>query len=184
MTNKPVLGILLGDGGGVGPEIIAKLAADRFFDEYCYPVFIGDRRILNRAFETVGKSAEIKEIDTLDGVEFDGTYLMLNRNNLSCEEAPIGQLTIECGRANLDQLTYAVELYKAGKVPLYKRIFAKFSKKHHGEEHHVDESDYDDGIFEETVETDAFVDTAQFRSYTAETHIETMEIENDSVDKK
>ena len=141
MTNKPVLGILLGDGGGVGPEIIAKLAADRFFDEYCYPVFIGDRRILNRAFETVGKSAEIKEIDSLDGVEFGDTYLMLNRNNLSCEEAPIGELTLACGKSNLDQLTYAVELYKAGKIegfcfgPLnkagMKEAGCKFESEHH-----------------------------------------------------
>ena len=27
MARKPVLGMLLGDGSGVGPEIIAKLAA-------------------------------------------------------------------------------------------------------------------------------------------------------------
>ena len=87
------------------------------------------------------KSAAVKEIETLDGVEFDGTYFMLNRNNLSCEEAPIGELTLACGKSNLDQLTYAVELYKAGKIegfcfgPLnkagMKESGCKFESEHH-----------------------------------------------------
>ena len=45
MSGKPILGILLGDAAGVGPEIIVKLAASRFYDEYCRPVVIGDVRV-------------------------------------------------------------------------------------------------------------------------------------------
>ena len=41
MSGKPILGILLGDAAGVGPEIIAKLAASRFYDEYCRPEMPG-----------------------------------------------------------------------------------------------------------------------------------------------
>ena len=37
MSGKPILGILLGDAAGVGPEIIVKLAASRFYDEYSVP---------------------------------------------------------------------------------------------------------------------------------------------------
>ena len=66
---------------------------------------------------------------------------MLNRNNLSCEEAPIGALTIACGKANLDQLTYAVELYKAGKIegfcfgPLNKAGMKEAGCKYESEHH-------------------------------------------------
>ena len=35
-----MLGILLGDGGGVGPEIIAKVVANGSLNEYSYPVII------------------------------------------------------------------------------------------------------------------------------------------------
>ncbi|NCC91246.1 MAG: 4-hydroxythreonine-4-phosphate dehydrogenase PdxA, partial [Spirochaetia bacterium] len=49
MNNKPVLGILLGDGAGVGPEIVAKLAVQNFFTTYCNPVIISDVRLLERA---------------------------------------------------------------------------------------------------------------------------------------
>lgn len=109
MERKPVLGILLGDGAGVGPEIIAKLTVNRFFDDYCRPVLIGDRRILDRALEGIGGKIEVKEINDISEATWDGgVYPMFNRNNLSPEEAPIGKLTIESGRANLDMLTFAV----------------------------------------------------------------------------
>ena len=31
---KPILGILMGDSGGVGPELVAKLAVSKFYDDY------------------------------------------------------------------------------------------------------------------------------------------------------
>lgn len=42
MNKKPVLGILLGDGAGVGPEIVAKLAVADFYAKHCRAVIIGD----------------------------------------------------------------------------------------------------------------------------------------------
>lgn len=141
MERKPILGILLGDGAGVGPEIIAKLAAANFFEEYCHPVFIGDIRIFNRALNAVGANVEIRTINDPTEAIWDGKCNIVDRNNLSCEEAPIGELTVACGKANLDMLTYAVELYKAKKIegfcfgPLnkagMKEAGCKFESEHH-----------------------------------------------------
>ena len=141
MERKPILGILLGDGAGVGPEIIAKLAAANFFEEYCHPVFIGDIRIFNRALNAVGANVEIRTINDPTEAIWDGKCNIVNRNNLSCEEAPMGELTVACGKANLDMLTYAVELYKAKKIegfcfgPLnkagMKEAGCKFESEHH-----------------------------------------------------
>ncbi|MDD7256418.1 PdxA family protein [Bullifex porci] len=141
MERKPILGILLGDGAGVGPEIIAKLAAANFFEEYCHPVFIGDIRIFNRALNAVGANVEIRTINDPTEAIWDGKCNIVNRNNLSCEEAPIGELTVACGKANLDMLIYAVELYKAKKIegfcfgPLnkagMKEAGCKFESEHH-----------------------------------------------------
>lgn len=38
MATKPVIGVLLGDAAGVGPELVAKCAAANFYEEYCRPV--------------------------------------------------------------------------------------------------------------------------------------------------
>jgi len=142
MSRKPVLGILLGDGAGVGPEIIAKLAASRFYDDYCRPIFIGDRRIFDRALSFCGGKCDINEVKSVKDAAWDGkSYPMLNRKNLSCEDAPIGQLTIASGKANLDMLTYAVELYKKGDIegfcfgPLNKAGMKEAGCKYESEHH-------------------------------------------------
>lgn len=40
MSRKPVLGILLGDAAGVGPEMIARLAANGFLNQHCRPLIL------------------------------------------------------------------------------------------------------------------------------------------------
>lgn len=141
MERKPVLGILLGDGAGVGPEIIAKLSSSNFFDEYCRPIFIGDIRIFDRALKAVGANVEIRVISDPSQAVWDGKCNMVDRKNLSCEEAPIGQLTVACGKANLDMLTYAVELYKEKKIegfcfgPLNKAGMKEAGCKYESEHH-------------------------------------------------
>ena len=117
MDRKPVLGILLGDGAGVGPEIVSKCMVSGFLDEHCRPVIIRDRRILDRALSIIGGKADIKEINDPEEAKWEkGVFYMINRNNLPAEEAPIGKLTVACGKANLDMLTYAVQLYKEKKI--------------------------------------------------------------------
>jgi len=116
MARKPILGILLGDGAGVGPEIMAKLISEKFFDDWCRPLFIGDKRILDRAFGIIGKSADIVCISDASEASWDNGYPLLDRKNLSAEDAPIGAMTVKAGSANLDMLTTAVALYKAKQI--------------------------------------------------------------------
>lgn len=115
ILDKPVIGILLGDGAGVGPEIVASLAAQRFFDGLCRPLLIGDARILARAAASLGVEAEVNVISDAGGASWNAhePYPFADRHNLSPEEAPMGKLTVEAGRANLDMLRYGVELYKS-----------------------------------------------------------------------
>ena len=44
MSEKPILGILLGNSAGVGPELVAMLAVKDYYADYCRPVIIGDLR--------------------------------------------------------------------------------------------------------------------------------------------
>ena len=56
-NQKPVLGILLGDATGIGPELVAKLAASDFYADYCRPIIIGDARIFQAGLDTFGGKA-------------------------------------------------------------------------------------------------------------------------------
>ena len=53
MEKKPVLGVLMGDSAGVGPELVAKVCASGFLEEQCRPIIIGDVRILENALKVV-----------------------------------------------------------------------------------------------------------------------------------
>ena len=61
MATKPVIGVLLGDAAGVGPELVAKCAAEGFYEQYCKPIVIGDLRVLERALEVIGAKDKVKQ---------------------------------------------------------------------------------------------------------------------------
>ena len=126
MNNKPVLGMLIGDGAGVGPEIIAKLAVQNFFAAYCRPVIIGDVRILQRAFGTVGSSVPLQIVSDIDQIDWNADLAVLDRKDQDPVNVPFGKLTIEAGKANLDGLKLGVELYKAKKIEGF--CFGPFNK--------------------------------------------------------
>ena len=71
---KPVLGILMGDSAGVGPELVAKLAASNYYADHCRPVIIGDMRIFENALKVIGGEAahyaigSISEADWTKGI--------------------------------------------------------------------------------------------------------------------
>lgn len=140
---KPIIALLLGDGAGVGPEIIADLIGRRFFDDLCRPIIIGDKRILERAFTFKGVKASLKSVSSVDeAVWGEGMdYPILDRKNLDPKDAPLGVMSLECGKANLDMLKCAADLYKEKKIegfcfgPLNKAGMKKagcpFESEHH-----------------------------------------------------
>lgn len=116
MKKKPLMGILLGDGSGVGPEIVAKLAVSDFFKQHCRPVIIGDARILERGFSIIGSSVPVQIISQVEEADWTKGLPLLDQKNLSPEEAPLGKLSTPCGQAVLDMLSLSIELFKEGKI--------------------------------------------------------------------
>ena len=56
MSEKPILGVLLGNSAGVGPELVAMLALRDYYKDYCRPVIIGDLRMFEHGLKVVGGS--------------------------------------------------------------------------------------------------------------------------------
>jgi 4-hydroxythreonine-4-phosphate dehydrogenase len=132
---------LLGDAAGVGPEIVAKLAVENFFSDYCRPIVIGDVRILERAFSSIGSSATFQVIENVDSIDWTKGLPVLDQKNIDPELVPVGKLNQLAGKACLDMLQTAVELYKQKKIegfcfaPLnkagMKEAGCKFESEHH-----------------------------------------------------
>lgn len=143
--DKPIIGILLGDGAGVGPEIVAKLIARRFFDDYCNPVLIGDVRIYDRSCQILSLKSGVYPVDSIDKAEWKegGLYPFIDMKNLSAEDAPIGKLSEKSGKACLEMLRFGADLYKEGKVdgfcfvPLNKAAMKSAGCKYESEHHYL-----------------------------------------------
>ncbi len=117
MKYKPVLGILMGDAAGVGPEIIAKLIVKDYFKDYCRAIIIGDKRILDRAFSLMNEDSRLFRINNVEeAVWNDGLYPILDQKDISPEDAPFGKLSIKSGKACINMLEYATQLYKEKKI--------------------------------------------------------------------
>lgn len=143
MSTKPILGIILGDAAGVGPEIIAKCAADKFLEEYCRPIILGDVRVLERAAELVGSKLELQVIDAPEEADWEKGLPVLDQKNLDPDKVPFGSMSVDSGKACLDLLKLAVELYQSKKIegfcfaPLNKAAMIQAGCKLESEHHYM-----------------------------------------------
>ena len=128
MATKPVIGVLLGDAAGVGPELVAKCAAANFYEEYCRPVIIGDLRVFERALKVIGAEDKVKVqvISDVDEADWSKGLPVLDQKNLDPEKVPFATKTVESGKACLDMLKLGVELWQAGKIGGY--VFGPLNK--------------------------------------------------------
>ncbi|MCU0339404.1 MAG: 4-hydroxythreonine-4-phosphate dehydrogenase PdxA [Spirosomaceae bacterium] len=115
-TDKPIIGITLGDYNGVGPEVILKTLHNNQLNRICTPVVYGSMRILNRYRNLL----EMKDWN-LFGAQRVEQINPKNTNIITCwmnqeEEIQPGKVTPEAGQAALVCLQKAMEDLKANKL--------------------------------------------------------------------
>lgn len=143
MSRKPVLGILLGDAAGVGPEMIAKLAANGFLDQNCRPLIMGDLRVLKKAEKINGLNIRTQVISDVSEATWEDGIPVLDQKNLDPTEIEYGKLSIESGKACLGLLKLGVELFQADKIdgfcfgPLNKQSMIKAGCTKESEHHYL-----------------------------------------------
>lgn len=96
----PRLAITMGDPAGVGPEIIAKLLQRSETYELCTPVVVGDRQVLEKAQDIVGRAPEPFDVVDLENVT-DHVW---------------GQVRPAFGRAAADYIEHATRLALDGRA--------------------------------------------------------------------
>jgi 4-hydroxythreonine-4-phosphate dehydrogenase len=114
--NKPVLGILLGDAAGVGPEIVAKVAAKGVLQSFCKPIIIGDVRVLRMGMKIAGVDFPISVIEKVEDAQWAEAIPVLDQKDLDPQTIKIGEVSPLCGKVSGDMLVTAVNLYKEGKI--------------------------------------------------------------------
>ena len=108
--NLPLIGITMGDPSGIGPEIIIKAFTNTDLYNFCIPVVIGDRKILNHVANKILKK-EIN-INTLkkpkDAISSKDTINLISISSLKYYKPGIAD--IEGGRAMVSYIEHAVSM--------------------------------------------------------------------------
>lgn len=125
---KPVLGVLLGDSSGIGPEIVAKLVGRAEVYESANMVIVGDYRVFRMGQKVAGLSHPVTLTDSLDSVRFErGRPVFYDYPTISDTEVTPGKVNPKSGRAVIDTLAFIVDLALQKKLDGF--VFGPFNKE-------------------------------------------------------
>ena len=117
MNKLPVLGLMLGDVTGIGPEISVKLLASGMPHSVARVVVIGDARVFESGCRDAGLRLAFKTFDNIDAIEFNGDAIpLIDLANVDPAKYPRGVSSDESGRLCGDTLKHMIELADAGKI--------------------------------------------------------------------
>lgn len=112
----PYIAVTMGDGAGIGPEVIVPAVLDQGILAECRPVVVGDALRLRQAAEVVGIEADIQVIENVEDAVFTPGRVNVIDLALLPEDLAWGQLSPVAGHAAYEYIRVASELAMAGKV--------------------------------------------------------------------
>lgn len=132
---KPLVGVTMGDPGGIGPEIIVK-AAPQLVEDVILLV-VGDADVIRIAVEYCDSDLDVESVESPEEIRIDSdTLLVLDLDNVS--SLAHGEINEAYGRASLDYIDRAIELALAGDIdaiataPIHKQATALAGSKYTG----------------------------------------------------
>ncbi len=117
ISSRPLLGITMGDPGGIGPEICAKALNETTIHEACRPIVVGDAQIMANAvrFSNLGLRVNACE-QPGDGRFTPGILDVLDLKNLPLADLRHKTVTPAQGNAAFAYVDRAIALALAGTI--------------------------------------------------------------------
>lgn len=114
-TEKPIIGITIGDLNGIGPEIIINTLSDNRIMELCTPVIFSSNKVINYYRKAAdGQHFNFHSTKDLNNLN----HKQVNVFNCWDEEVPIqpGALTEQAGKYAIRSLMVATQCLKDGQL--------------------------------------------------------------------
>jgi 4-hydroxythreonine-4-phosphate dehydrogenase len=134
-----VLGVTMGDPAGVGPEIIARAAAEPAIRATCRPVVIGAAATMREALGLISSPLALHAVARVADCRWaDGTLEVLDLGNVDMSALPRCEVSAAAGRAAYEYIERAVALATAGDIhaivtaPVNKEALAAAGVRHSG----------------------------------------------------
>ncbi len=116
MSAPPVIGMMIGDPAGVGPEVCVRAAAAPELMGLCRTVLIGDLRVVRRAADICGLDLRFEGVSDPSQHLPAGTVGVIDPGGFELERCQFGQASVDSGHAVLQWMARAEELGRAGRL--------------------------------------------------------------------
>ena len=117
MSQKPIVGLMLGDVTGIGPEVAVKLLANPQTHEQAKVFVVGDLRVLEIGMADAKIKLTVNIVNDIDSADWSKPGIQfLDLKNINPAEIPRGQTSIESGRLTGETLKVMTDMVHAGKM--------------------------------------------------------------------
>ena len=113
----PVIGLMLGDATGIGPEIAVKVLSSRSTPAEARLAVIGDARVLELGMRDAGITLPYQRYSRLEDVSWSSQSVpLVDLGNVDPARLTRGEISEESGRLSGDTLKYMIDLALAGEL--------------------------------------------------------------------
>jgi 4-hydroxythreonine-4-phosphate dehydrogenase len=117
MTHRPLIGLMLGDATGIGPEISVKLLSSGAAASSARLAVIGDARVLELGMRDAGIEIPYQIHARLDDVSWPAESVpVIDLANLDPASLTRGEISVESGRVCGETLKHMCDLALAGQL--------------------------------------------------------------------
>ena len=115
-SQPPLVGLMLGDAAGIGPEIAVKALASGALDGVARVVLFGDRRVLELGIQEAGRRIRYTTHASLSGADGDSGVPLVDLGNLDPVRITKGRASAVAGKACIQTLRIAIDHALAGEL--------------------------------------------------------------------
>lgn len=114
---RPIVGTVIGDPAGIGPEVVVKALASGKVHESSIPLLIGSAAAIERAIDFTGFSIGLRVMSKLEKLSDDPEVIdILDTGALASSNLPLGEDTVRAGEATAQWLVEMDDLARNGKI--------------------------------------------------------------------
>lgn len=118
MSEKPIIGITMGDPASIGPEITVKALANRNIYDKCNPIIIGDANVMEAAVKIAGREdIKIRPVSSVKEAKYEyGTIDVYDMKLVDLDKLELGRVSAMAGEAAFQYVKKVIELAMTGEV--------------------------------------------------------------------
>jgi 4-hydroxythreonine-4-phosphate dehydrogenase len=117
MSEKPIVGITMGDPASIGPEIAIKALLNKEIYNICKPLLVGDASVFKYIINKLQLKATINPINQVSEAKFNfGEIDVYDLHNVDPDKLVFGEISAMAGEAAFQSVKTVIDLAMAGEI--------------------------------------------------------------------